>query len=41
MNEASFLRSTGYPERGDMLETAAQSLGLASAQRILADLRNG
>ena len=41
LNEASFLRTTGFQERGDTLETAAHSLGLASAQRILADLRFG
>jgi hypothetical protein len=39
LNEASFLRSTGFRERGDTLETAANSIGLASAERILADLR--
>lgn len=38
-NEANFLRSTGFAERGDMLETVAKSIGLASAERILADLR--
>ena len=40
-NEASMLRSTGFPERAAVLDAAAEAITLASAQRILAELRYG
>lgn len=37
--EASFLRSTGYPEKAALIEAAVPAIGYASSERILADLR--
>ncbi|WLJ71228.1 hypothetical protein [Sphingomonas phage Birtae] len=38
-DEASMLRSTGFPDRAAALDAAAEAITLASAQRILAGLR--
>lgn len=37
--EASFLRSTGYPEKAALIEAAVPAIGMASSERILSDLR--
>lgn len=37
--EAAMLRSTGFPDRAAALDAAADAITLASAQRILAALR--
>jgi hypothetical protein len=38
-SEASFLRSTGFPEKAAAIEAAVPAIGLASSEHILKDLR--